>query len=125
MEAIDVLGGIDGVDDGLRVDMRRQRELDEDAVNGDIGIEPADQRQQLRLARRRGEVVGKGGETGGSGLALLVADIDLACRIVADENDGKPRRDPGARHLGDLDGKAGPQALGGSLAVYDRRSAAV
>ena len=33
VEAVDVLGGVDAVEDALRVDLRRQRKLDEDAVD--------------------------------------------------------------------------------------------
>ena len=39
MEAVDVLGRIDRGDDLLRIDLLRQRQLHQDAVDGGIGVE--------------------------------------------------------------------------------------
>ena len=51
MKAVDVLGGIDRVQDLLAVDLPRQRKLHQDAVHGRIGVELSDQRQQIGFAR--------------------------------------------------------------------------
>ena len=53
VEAVDVLGRVDRVDDALRVDLLRQRQLHQDAVDRGIGVEPRDQGEQLGLAGRR------------------------------------------------------------------------
>jgi hypothetical protein len=50
METVHVLGGIDGGDDLLRVDMRGQRKLHQDRMHRRIAVEAADQRQQIALA---------------------------------------------------------------------------
>ena len=52
MEAVDVLGRIDGLDHGLGVDLWRQRKLHQDAVDLRIGIEPGDQREEFLLGSR-------------------------------------------------------------------------
>ena len=50
-EAVHVLRRIDLADDAVRIDMRRQGHLDENAVDGVVGVEAAHQRERLRLAR--------------------------------------------------------------------------
>ncbi len=49
VKAIDVLGGINGGNYRLVVDMRRQRQLDKDAVHGIVGVQALDQAQSVRL----------------------------------------------------------------------------
>jgi 3-isopropylmalate/(R)-2-methylmalate dehydratase large subunit len=51
VEAVHVLRRQDALDDGLRIDLRRQRQLHQDAVDGVIGVQPVHQRQQLGLRR--------------------------------------------------------------------------
>ena len=101
MEAVDVLFGLDRLDHLLGVDLRRQRQLHEDAVDLRIGIELADDVQELGLARRRRQRMVEGAHPRLEGVADLVADVDLARRVVADENDGEagdePLPVPGAR----------------------------
>ena len=53
MQAVDILGRIDGVDDSFGIERFRQRQLHQDAVHGGIAVELCDQRQQIFLARRR------------------------------------------------------------------------
>ena len=48
MKAVDVLGGIDGFENFLGVDLRRKRELHENAVDVVAGVEFADDGEQLR-----------------------------------------------------------------------------
>ena len=49
MEAVDVLGRIDGGDDLLRVDLLRQRQLHQDAVHCASALSSRDQRRAVRL----------------------------------------------------------------------------
>ena len=49
MQPVDVLGGIDGIDDGFGIKRFRQRQLHQNAVHGRIAIERSDQRQQIAL----------------------------------------------------------------------------
>ncbi len=57
MEAVDVLGGIDGDQDLGRVEVFGQRQLDEDAVDRRIDVEAPDQLQQLGLRRVLGQLM--------------------------------------------------------------------
>ena len=98
VEAVDVLQRVDPLDDRPLVDLRRQGKLDEDAVDRRVGVEPVDRRRAARpgwsSAGSRSDVaVHPGGLAG----VLLVADVDLAGRVVADEDDGQAGHDP--RHL--------------------------
>ena len=47
MEAVDVLDRIDGADHAALVDLRRQRQLDEDAVDRVVGVQLRDEVEQL------------------------------------------------------------------------------
>ena len=57
MQAIDILAWRNGFDHAARIEPVGQRQLQQDAVDGGIGIKLFDQGEQLRLARRRGKVV--------------------------------------------------------------------
>ena len=93
MQAVDILGRIDGVDDGFGVDRFRQRQLHENAVHRGIAVELCDQRQQIGLRDVGGQLVLERGHAGGLGLLVLAADIDLAGGIVADQHHRKARRE--------------------------------
>ena len=59
-----------------------------------------DQRQQLRLRRRRRQVVRERAHADRLGRPALVAHVDLRRRIVADEHDGEARLRPCRRRRG-------------------------
>ena len=103
VESVDILQRRDPLDDRPLVDVPRQGHLDEDAVDGRVGVEPVDRRQQFGLGPdvgRRSTIAVHPGP--GAGL-LLAADVHLAGRIVADQDDGQAGDDPRARgQLGDL-----------------------
>ena len=98
-----------------------QRQLDEDAVDRVVGVEPLDEREQLGLAgRRRASWCSKLAMPASTRRLALVADIDLARRILADQHHGEAglaagRGDEGGHGGGD----ARAQALGEGLAVDD------
>jgi hypothetical protein len=92
MEPVHVLGGGDCLDDDTFVDVVRQRNLHEDAVDRLVRVELADQAQQLRLRRGVGQVVAHRHEPALLAGGALVSDVDLRGRVVADEHD----REPGA-----------------------------
>jgi hypothetical protein len=50
MEAVDVLGRVDGLDDPACVELRGERQLDQDAVDGRVLVEPGDQGVEGGLA---------------------------------------------------------------------------
>ena len=87
MQAIDILARRNGFDDAAGIKPVRQWQLQKDSVDVGIRIKVFDQGEQIRFARRRGKVVlDRVKPTGMSGLALGF-DIDLTCRIFADEDD--------------------------------------
>ena len=57
VEAVDILGRIDRGDDFLASICGGKRELDEDAIDRGIGVEPLDLGQQIGFAGGGGEVV--------------------------------------------------------------------
>ena len=75
----------------LLVDLLRQRQLHEDAVDRWVGVEPVDQRQQIGLAGVGGQAVLEALHPGLDRRLALVADIDLARRILADQHDRQAR----------------------------------
>jgi hypothetical protein len=87
MQAIDILSRRNGFDDAARIEPVRQWQLHKDSVDRRIGIELFDEGKQLCFAGRRGKVVlDRVKPAGLRGLAFGF-DIDLTCRIFADEDD--------------------------------------
>ena len=91
MEAVDILGRIDRGEHLLRIDLRGQRQLHQDAVHDRIGVEPPDQRQQFGLAGRLRQAVIERAHAAADGRLGLAGDIDLARRVVADQHHREPR----------------------------------
>ena len=89
MEAIHVFVRIDGVDDGVGINLIRQRQLHQDTVHIRIRVQLIDQAQQLGFARGVRELMLKGLHAGLERLLALVAHIDLTCRILAYQHDGQ------------------------------------
>ena len=88
----------DGFEDGARVDLRRQRQLHEDAVD------VAGSWLSWSISASSSACVVVGAEAVEPALhadffavAALVAHVDLAGRIVADEHGGERRRDAAVR----------------------------
>ena len=90
MEAVDVLVRVDGIDDGLLVDLVGQWQLHQDAVHGRVVVQFLDLGQQRLLAGAGVHLVLIGVHAGFDGLFALGADVDLTGRIFAHENDGQP-----------------------------------
>ncbi|MCY1225554.1 hypothetical protein D9M72_377520 [compost metagenome] len=97
MQAVDVLFRKDRLDDRLGVQVLRQRQLHEDAVNGGIRIELRNQRGEffLRGCLRQGVLDRQ--EAALLGHLALRGNIGVACRIVADDHDGKACANTGIR----------------------------
>ena len=110
MEAVDVLVGVDRLDAPACVDVLRQRQLHEDAVDRGIGVEP---RRSAPAVRPRWSRPAACAAPNGSRIPppcrLLLRDIDLARRVLADEHhreaglDAEFRHQPVARLLDLLD----------------------
>ena len=114
---------IDCLKHPLLVDLLRQRQLHQDAVDRRIAVEPVDQRQKFvggGLGRRAMELADDAGLFAG---LLLVPHIDLAGRIFADQNGGQARRHAGgADERGHILGDFRPNLLGQGLSIEDRSS---
>ena len=76
----------------LRIDLRRQRQLHQDAVHGRSALSRADE-PAVRLRWSRRQAVIERAHAASGGHLHLAADIDLARRIVADQHDREPRHD--------------------------------
>src|SRR5205823_11143496 len=61
--------------------------------SSDLGVEPPDQRQELRFARLLRQPVVEGAHAAAGDHFHLASDVTLARQIVADEHDGQSRRD--------------------------------
>ncbi len=89
VKAVDILGGVDGVEQDFGVDLARQGELDEDAVDVVAAIEGGNEVEH----GFGGDVLGWRDEVAedaefGAGLDF-VADVDLGGGDVADEDCGE------------------------------------
>jgi len=91
MEPVDVFPGINAFDDRSLVDLRRQRQLDEDAMHTGVGVEAIDDLDQLNLRHVGGKAQHVAIDAGGPARPFLVADVDLAGRDVADQNGRQAR----------------------------------
>ena len=90
VEPVHVLGGVDALQHGRRADVRRQRQLDEDAVDRRVRVQPVDQREELGLARGGGQVVRDRDDARFLAGAALVAHVDRRGGVVAHHDDGEP-----------------------------------
>lgn len=89
VESVDILGRIDGGDHPRGVDLARQRKLHQNPVDRIVGVESADQVEQLRFRNRIGQMVGEALHPGSLRRLALRPDIDGAGRVLADQDGGK------------------------------------
>src|SRR5690554_3114851 len=80
---------MDGVDDELLIEMLRERELHEDAVDRLIRVELGDFRKERLHRGLRGEPVNLALEPILFGRALFISHVDLRGGIVPNEDDMK------------------------------------
>ena len=120
VNAVDVLARIDGEQHAPRVDAGGQRQLDQDAVDAAVGVQRRDDLQELVGGRRGGQPVVEGLDAGLRAGGRLVAHVDLGRRIVADEDDGQPRRDSLRGQAIDLQLQVAAHARGQRFSVKNR-----
>ena len=92
MKAIDVLSIVDGLDDELFVDVWRQRQLHDKAVDGVIGIEPGHGVEQLLLCDIVFEPQRGGAEATARASAHLGRHIAFAGAVMPHEHSHQVRR---------------------------------
>ncbi len=98
--------------------MPGQRQLHQNAVDGGVVVQALDQVEKLALRRRFRQVMLNGVKTAFLGLAALGSDIDLACRVFADNHHCNTGHDAGCSHeLFGLGLHRGNHILGELLAI--------
>src|SRR6266478_10100181 len=122
VETVDILRRIERRHHLPRVYAVRQRQLDEDAVDPVVTIEPGDQLDDCRYAAIAWQAVLERGDPHFGAGTRLVANIELARRIVADQDRGQTGGDPVpfAQDRGRF-GNPPAQTGGDRLAVDDGR----
>ena len=102
MEAVDILGRVDTIQNRCRVNCGRQRKLHQDAVHFRIEVEPVHQAFNLRLRGVFRQLVGLRAHAElGRGLCLR-AHIDPRGRVIANQHHVQARGYPAlaeSRHL--------------------------
>ena len=94
MKSIHVLGRIHRIHDSIGVHALRQRQLHENAVDALIAIELLDEREQIRFAGGRGQIVREGQDARLLARLALVAHVDGGRRILAHLHHRKAGRAP-------------------------------
>ena len=90
-QAVDVLVWIDAIDHPVRIDLLGQRQLDQNTMHFRILVQALDELDQRRFAGVFREPMFVGIHPGRERHLALAADIDLARRIIADQDDGQSR----------------------------------
>ena len=90
VEAVDVLSLVDGREHAALVELLRHRQLDEDAVDLVVCVQALEHGEQLVLGRVGGKAFVVARHAGLDRCSVLVPDVDLGSRIVADEDGREP-----------------------------------
>ena len=93
MKRVDVLRRAHGQQHAVRIDLRRQRQLHQDAVDRLVLVQLGDQLEQLVGRGARRQAVQLAFDADRLARLALVADVDFAGRIVAHEHRGQARHD--------------------------------
>ncbi len=92
MDAVDVLGRVDRIDDRAQPDRRRQRHLDDDAIDGRIGIEVAERGDHRVLGRFTFELDELGVDPDLRAAAQDLLEVDGRGCVAPDDEDRQPGR---------------------------------
>lgn len=117
METVDIFRGIDGFEDALGIHLRRERELDEDAVDVVAPIQFFDEGDEIGSlhARRRRKL--KTFQTELRARRDFALHVDVRCRIIASQNGGQARLDAVRDERGDLVFEFGVNLVANDVAV--------
>ena len=110
--AVHVLAGGDRFDHLRRVDVLRQRHLHEDAVDGRVRVQRGDAVQQRLLGEIGFVLFQHRVEAHVAARLDLVAHVDVAGRVVADDDHGQAGLVAGGGECGGAGGDVGAQLLG-------------
>nr|CUV15163.1 protein of unknown function [Ralstonia solanacearum] len=117
VEAVDILFGRDGLQHLVAVDVLGQRQLDQDAVDARVAVQRVDAAEQVGLGQVGRVAVEDGQEAVVFARLDLVAHVDLAGRVVADQDDGEAGLVAASGESGGALGGFGAELLGKRVAV--------
>lgn len=92
METVHVLVRANALQQQRRVQVSRQRQLQQDAVDSRVFIEAVDQVGECHLSGVGGQVVGLGDKADFLAVLALVGNVHLGGGIAADQNHREARR---------------------------------
>ena len=118
MERVDILARVNRIDDSLLADVLRHRHLTQNAADVLVVVQLADEREQFLLRGLLRQCILFGIDAALLAGALLVADIDLARRILTDDDNRKTRADAVFLQLVDFLEDASANLCGYHLAVH-------
>ena len=98
MESVDVLARIHPQQNAVLVHPRRERKLHQDAVDGVVGVQAVDEREDLFFRSAGGKTMRLLVKPDLAAPLLLVRDIDGRRRILTDQNHGQSWRALGPLH---------------------------
>ena len=117
VQAVDVLHRVDGGEELVLVEVRRQRCLDDHTVDAVVLVQAPDQRKHVLLRGVLGEPLVDRPDPDLLGVGVLEADVDLRRRVVPDED----RREPERAELDDLPRHLLAHLRGERFTVHERR----
>ena len=98
MEAVNIFRGIDRQQDFLRIHLRRQGQLHQDAVNLAAAVQIFDEREQFGGGRAFGRSVLLAVDSNFFASFHFAAHVDFRRRVVPDQDDGKAGTHSGGGH---------------------------
>ena len=117
MEAVGILRGVHGIDNGELIDVLREGELGEDRVEARVAIDAVDERDQLVLGGRFGEAEGLGEDAGFGAGPRLHRDIADGAGVVSNNDCGEAGGDTPASEGGGIAGDFGTDFGGDGGAI--------
>ena len=122
VDAVDVLGRVDRVDDRAQADRRRERHLDDDAVDGRVVVELADGGDDAGLRRFAFELDEAGVDADLGAAPQDPLEVDGGRGIAAHDDHAETRRPAAAgREARDVFGDRATDLLGERTALQESR----
>ena len=91
MQPVGVLVRVHQRQHGVRVEPLGQRQLDDVAGAGGVGVQLGDGALDVRLGRVARQVAPDAGDAHLGAVTMLAADVGVTARVVADEDRAEPR----------------------------------
>src|ERR1700719_661182 len=121
MKSVDIFSGIYGFEDEFGIDLWRQRELDEDAIDGRIAVQVVDELQHFASAYSCRRSMHPAGDPELLARSDLAFHVKLRCRIVTHQYSSEARTDTRGSHGRDLALKLGENLVADFQAIENAR----